>query len=187
MNITLQQLLQHDSASVYPNDMLHFSTALSNDIAQRAYNIRDRNFSNEDFVLQMRELYELGCHSIQPPSTFGDELVFHMSRGNKREGCSASIFFCIYAVSNRNFAAAGPAPTDALRVVYFNKQGKLMIRVEGDGRQYEVNECDLSVTIRDKRYQLIYRIVGIGYHQDNTTYQLLIRDAQVIDTSRITL
>lgn len=62
-----------------------------------------------------------------------------------------------------------------------------MIRVEGDGRQYEVNECDLSVTIRDKRYQLIYRIVGIGYHQDNTTYQLLIRDAQVIDTSRITL
>lgn len=149
-----------------------------------------KGFNEDDFLDQMENLSMCGCRDIQPPfRNHSGEAIFHVSKGNGET--SASIFFCIYAVPNREFAQEGAGETTVLKVTAFHKppntQPKLKI---GDREQpYLVNEENLSITADGKKYYLVYRLVGIGCHTGNGSkeYKLIVRDETVLSEPNIKL
>lgn len=172
----------------YTNIYVEPGTNIDSNSAMMTYHAV-RDIDGDYLVMVLDELEAQGLNSLVSPITRGGSLLFHLSRGNRRkkDEC-ASVFFRIYALTQAELTKLkNGMQADAAEVIhiYNNAPVKVKVRTAADTTvdSVEVNQTNFTVKIGGIDYQLIFDVVGIGYHlpdADNDKYRMVYYNNSVL-------
>lgn len=156
----------------YDNIYVESGTNIDSNSAMMGYYVAQE--IGEDYLEQVLDQMEAqGLNDLSSPITRNGSLLFHLSRGNRRKrGESASVFFRIYALTQTELGKLqNGKQAEAVEVIhiYQNSPMKVKARILPATvvDRIEMNQDNFTIKIGEIDYQMIFDVVGIGYHLPN--------------------
>ncbi|MDE6387014.1 MAG: hypothetical protein K2L82_04290 [Lachnospiraceae bacterium] len=179
----------------YQNIYVESGTRIDSNSAMMAYSVAN-DVDAEALKMVLNEMEAQGLNSLVSPIKRGGSYLFHISRGNRRKKReSASLFFRIYALTQAELTKLqNGQQAEAVEVIhiYTNTPMRAKVKVTEhsiiDG--VAVDQSNFTIKIGDTDYQLIFDVVGIGYHlsdSDNNKYRMVYYNDNVLSQRDIDL
>lgn len=179
----------------YTNVYVESGTIIDSNSAMMAYHAA-KDIDSDCLITVLNELEAQGLSSLVSPITRGGSLLFHLSRGNRRKKNEcASAFFRIYALTQAELTKLrNGMPAEAVEVIHIYNNAPVKVKVKTAENatvdRVEVNQTNFTVKIGGIDYQLIFDVVGIGYHlpdEDNDKYRMVYYNNNVLTQRDIDL
>lgn len=179
----------------YTNVYVESGTIIDSNSAMMAYHAA-KDIDSDCLITVLNELEAQGLSSLVSPITRGGSLLFHLSRGNRRKKNEcASAFFRIYALTQAELTKLrNGMPAEAVEVIHIYNNAPVKVKVKTAENatvdRVEVNQTNFTVKIDGIDYQLIFDVVGIGYHlpdEDNDKYRMVYYNNNVLTQRDIDL
>lgn len=179
----------------YTNVYVESGTIIDSNSAMMAYHAA-KDIDSDYLITVLNELEAQGLSSLVSPITRGGSLLFHLSRGNRRKKNEcASAFFRIYALTQAELTKLrNGMSAEAVEVIHIYDNAPVKVKVKTAENttvdRVEVNQTNFTVKIDGIDYQLIFDVVGIGYHlpdEDNDKYRMVYYNNNVLTQRDIDL